>query len=62
MEKKGRDGSSLDEFLKSDGIYEEVTVTAVKRVVSRQLDAMKDSQGLTKSGLARPPFMMRNER
>ena len=53
MKKKGRVGSSFDEFLKNDGIYEEVTAAAIKRVITRQLDALMASQGITKSELAR---------
>jgi DNA-binding Xre family transcriptional regulator len=53
MKKKGRVGSSFDDFLKDDGIYEEVTAAAIKRVISRQLDALMTSQGITKSELAR---------
>jgi hypothetical protein len=40
MKKKGRIGSSFDEFLKHVGIYEEVTARAIKRVIARQLDAL----------------------
>ena len=46
-------GSSFDEFLKADGVYEEVTARAIKRVIARQLDALMQSEGLTKSELAR---------
>jgi DNA-binding Xre family transcriptional regulator len=46
-------GSSFDEFLKEDGNYEEVTARAIKRVIARQLDALMQSEGLTKSELAR---------
>jgi antitoxin HicB len=53
MKKKGRIGSSFDEFLKEDGIYEEVTARAIKRVIVRQLDALMEDQGLTKSALAK---------
>ena len=34
-----RIGSSFDDFLKEDGIYEAVTARAIKRVIARQLDA-----------------------
>jgi len=51
--KKGRIGSSFDEFLKDEGIYEEVTARAIKRVIARQLDALMGEQGLTKSELAK---------
>ena len=40
MKAKGKIGSSFDEFLKDEGIYEEVTARAVKRVIARQLDAL----------------------
>jgi antitoxin HicB len=53
MKKKGRIGSSFDEFLKEQGIYEEVTARAIKRVIARQLDALMHDQGLTKSSLAK---------
>lgn len=51
--KKGRVGSSFDDFLKKDGIYEEVTAAAIKRVIARQLDTLMADQGITKSELAR---------
>jgi antitoxin HicB len=50
---KGRIGSSFDDFLKEDGIYEEVTARAIKRVIARQLDALMVDQGITKSALAK---------
>jgi DNA-binding Xre family transcriptional regulator len=52
-EKKGQIGSSFDEFLKEDGVYEEVTARAIKRVIARQIDALMQDQGLTKSELAK---------
>jgi hypothetical protein len=46
-------GSSFDEFLREDGIYEEVTAAAIKRVLARQVQqAMKD-QHLSKAAMAR---------
>jgi antitoxin HicB len=53
MKKKGRIGSSFDDFLKQEGIYEEVTARAIKRVIAHQLDALMADQGLTKSELAK---------
>jgi antitoxin HicB len=46
-------GSSFDDFLKENGIYEEVTARAIKRVIARQLDALMQAEGLTKTELAR---------
>ena len=53
MKKKGRIGSSFDEFLKQEDLYEEVTARAIKRVIARQLDALMQHQGLTKASLAK---------
>ena len=53
MKKKGRIGSSFDDFLKEEGIYEEVTAKAIKRVIARQLDDIMRQNHLTKSMLAR---------
>ena len=53
MKKKGRIGSSFDDFLKEEGIYEEVTARAIKRVLARQLDALMQDQKITKSALAK---------
>lgn len=53
MTKKGRIGTSFDDFLKDEGIYEEVTARAIKRVLARQLSGLMQKQGLTKSELAR---------
>jgi antitoxin HicB len=53
MKKKGRIGSSFDDFLKQEGIYEEVTARAIKRVIARQLDAFMEEEGLTKTALAK---------
>jgi predicted XRE-type DNA-binding protein len=53
MIQKGRIGSSFDDFLKEEGIYEEVTAGAVKRHLTRQImDAMKASK-ISKSEMAR---------
>ena len=51
--KKGRVGSSFDDFLKREGIYEEVTARAIKRVVARQIGQLMKQEGLTKSTLAK---------
>jgi antitoxin HicB len=53
VKEKGKIGSSFDDFLKQDGIYEQVTGRAIKRVIARQLDALMQDQGLTKSNLAK---------
>jgi antitoxin HicB len=53
MKKKSRIGSSFDDFLKEEGTYEEVTARAIKRVIARQLGALMDNEGLTKTDMAK---------
>lgn len=53
MKKNRHIGSSLDEFLKDEGIYEEATTRAVKEVLAWQIEkAMKD-QRISKAEMAR---------
>jgi len=50
---KGRLGQSFDDFLKEEGIYDEVVETAVKRVIARQLSEIMQEQKITKVEMAR---------
>ena len=50
--KKGRIGSSFDDFLKEDGIYEGVTARAIKRVLARQLSELMRREEISKTELA----------
>jgi len=50
--KKGRIGSSLDDFLKEDGSYEGVTARAIKRVLARQLAELMRREEISKTQLA----------
>ena len=50
--KKGRIGSSFDDFLKADGSYEGVTARAIKRVLVRQLDELMRREEISKTQLA----------
>jgi DNA-binding Xre family transcriptional regulator len=49
----GTTGSSLDDFLKEEGIYEDVTETAIKKVIAWQLQQIMTEQHITKTELAR---------
>jgi DNA-binding Xre family transcriptional regulator len=51
--KKSNVGSSFDSWLREEGIYEEVTATALKRVLARQLEAAMKEKQLSKSEMAR---------
>jgi antitoxin HicB len=46
-------GSSFDDFLLEEGIYDEVQAAAVKEVLAWQIDTYRREQGLSKSELAR---------
>ncbi len=46
-------GSSFDDFLREDGTYEEVTATAVKRVLARQISKEMTDQHLSKTAMAK---------
>ena len=45
--------SIYDDFLRQEGIYEEVTARAIKRVIAHQLDIPMADEGITKSQLAK---------
>jgi antitoxin HicB len=46
-------GSSLDDWLKDEGIYEEATAHAIKRVLAWQIEQAMKAQGITKVEMAR---------
>lgn len=46
-------GSTFDEFLREEGLYEEVQGTAIKRVVAWQLAEEMKRQSITKVEMAR---------
>jgi hypothetical protein len=57
MRKKRRDknrhaGSSIDDFLKKEGIFEEAQAQAVKEVVAWQLDEAMRKQKISKNKMA----------
>ena len=46
-------GSSFDDFLQEEDLYEEVSAIAIKRVLARQLEAEMKRQNLTKTEMAK---------
>ena len=48
-----RAGSSFDDFLKEDGIYEDVQNAAIKKVLSAKLEAAMFDQNISKSDMAK---------
>ncbi len=51
--KKGRIGSDFDDFLKDEGLYEEVTAGAIKRVLTHQIFEAMKAGDISKSEMAR---------
>ncbi len=51
--KKKNIGSSFDSFLREEGIYEEVSATAIKRVLARQVEAAMQEKHFSKAEMAR---------
>ena len=52
MNKNKYRGSNFDDFLKEEGILEEVELKASKRAVALQLEKLMQSQRLSKSAMA----------
>jgi len=52
MKQKNK-GSSFDSLLREDGIYEEVTSAAIKRVLARQLETAMQERSLSRAEMAR---------
>ena len=48
-----RFGSSFDDWLKEQGIYEEVTAHAIKRVLAWQIEQAMKAQKISKAEMAR---------
>jgi hypothetical protein len=46
-------GSSFESFLDEEGVLEECTSTAIKRVLARQIERAMQERGLTKSAMAK---------
>ncbi len=51
--KKKHIGSSFDSWLREEGIYEEVTASAIKRVLARQVEAAMKERHFSKAEMAR---------
>jgi len=46
-------GSSFDDWLKEQGLYEEVTTHAIKRVLAWQIEQAMKAEGISKAEMAR---------
>ncbi len=52
-EKKGRIGSSFEDFLREEGTYDETTASAVKRVLAWQLEQAMEQKQMSKNQMAK---------
>lgn len=46
-------GSTFDSWLREEGLYEEVSANAIKRVIARQVEAALKEKRLTRTEMAR---------
>lgn len=53
MKKNPHIGSTLESFLKEEGIYEEVTASAQKKVLAWQIEQLMAKRKVSKSEMAR---------
>lgn len=51
--KKKNIGSSFDSWLREEGLYEETTAVAIKRVLAREINQQMIDQKLSKTNMAR---------
>jgi len=51
--KKRNIGLPFDSWLREEGLYEEVTATAIKRVLARQVEAAMREKNFSKAEMAR---------
>jgi hypothetical protein len=51
--KKGRIGSSFNDFLKDEGLDQEASAVAIKRVLAWQLEKAMAEEGVTKNEMAK---------
>jgi antitoxin HicB len=51
--KKTNIGSSFDSWLREEGLYEEVTASAIKRTLARQVEEAMKEKHLSKAEMAR---------
>lgn len=51
--KKKNIGSSVDSWLREEGIYEEASAAAIKRVLARQVEAAMKERHFSKAEMAR---------
>ena len=59
--KKARIGTSFDDFLKKEGLYEETQASAIKRVIAWQIQKAMEEENISKSEMARRMHTSRSQ-
>jgi antitoxin HicB len=59
--KKGRIGSSFDDYLKDEGAYVETSAVAIKRVLAWQLEKAMQKEGVSKNEMAKRMHTSRSQ-
>ena len=59
--KRGRIGSSFDDYLKDEGTYEETSAVAIKRTLAWQLENAMAQEGMTKNEMAKRMHTSRSQ-
>jgi len=59
--KQGHIGSSFEDFLKAEGVYEESSALAIKRVLAWQLKSAMEKERLTKNEMAKRMHTSRSQ-
>lgn len=58
---KGHIGSSFDDYLRSEGTYEETSAAAIKRALAWQLEKAMAKEGVTKNEMAQRMHTSRSQ-
>jgi len=59
--KKKHIGSSFNEFMKEEGLHEEASAVAIKRVLAWELEQAMETEGVSKNEMARRMHTSRSQ-
>lgn len=59
--KRGRIGSSFGDFMKDEGLHEETSAVAIKRVLAWQLESAMAKEGMSKNDMAKRMHTSRSQ-
>jgi antitoxin HicB len=59
--KRGRIGSSFNDFMKDEGLHEEASAIAIKRVLAWELERAMETEGVTTNEMARRMHISRSQ-